>query len=82
MYLSIQNPLPMKDTNWGDAEKIKAANPSGDRPMMQVEQDLYEVSHADVGGWLAARLWWMLERLGHEGLVATPQVEPAVVGLS
>ena len=39
---------------WPDVgKKIKAANPSGDRPMMQIEQDLYEVSHAEVGGWLA-----------------------------
>lgn len=33
--------------------KIKAANPAGDRPLIEVEQELYEVSHADVGGWLA-----------------------------
>jgi GNAT superfamily N-acetyltransferase len=26
VYLSIQNPLRMRDTNWGDAETIKAAN--------------------------------------------------------
>lgn len=32
---------------------IKAANPAGDRPMLEVEQELYDVSHADVGGWLA-----------------------------
>jgi hypothetical protein len=39
---------------WPDVEKkIEAANPSGDRPMMQVEQQLYEVSHAEVGGWPA-----------------------------
>ncbi|MFL6029567.1 MAG: sulfurtransferase [Gaiellaceae bacterium] len=24
------------------------------------------VAYDDVGGWVAARLWWMLERLGHE----------------
>lgn len=33
--------------------KIRAANPAGDRPLFDVEQELYEVSHADVGGWLA-----------------------------
>lgn len=33
--------------------RIRAANPTGDRSMFDVERELYEVSHADVGGWLA-----------------------------
>lgn len=33
--------------------KITAANPLGERPMLDVEQELFSVSHADVGGWLA-----------------------------
>lgn len=33
--------------------KIRAANPTGDRPLFEIEQELYEISHADVGGWLA-----------------------------
>ena len=42
---------------WPDVgKKIKAVNPSGNRPMMQVGQDLYEVSHAGVGDWLATAL--------------------------
>ena len=27
------------------------------------------VAYDDVGGWVAARLWWMLDNLGHEGVV-------------
>jgi thiosulfate/3-mercaptopyruvate sulfurtransferase len=27
------------------------------------------VAYDDVGGWVAARLWWMLETLGHEAVV-------------
>ena len=26
------------------------------------------VAYDDVGGWVAARLWWMLEDLGHEAV--------------
>ena len=26
----------------------------------------FTVAYDDVGGWVAARLWWMLERLGHD----------------
>ncbi|MFO0707123.1 MAG: HDOD domain-containing protein [Nitrospira sp.] len=39
---------------WADVgKKIKTANPIGDRPMLDIELELYEASHADVGGWLA-----------------------------
>lgn len=33
--------------------EIKAASRAGDRPMIEIEQELYAASHADVGGWLA-----------------------------
>jgi thiosulfate/3-mercaptopyruvate sulfurtransferase len=29
----------------------------------------FVVAYDDVGGWVAARLWWMLETLGHEAVV-------------
>lgn len=39
---------------WPDVgSRIQAAQRTGDRPVMDVEQDLFELTHADVGGWLA-----------------------------
>ena len=39
---------------WRDVgDQIKTAQKTGDRPMMDIEQDLFELTHADVGGWLA-----------------------------
>lgn len=39
---------------WPDVGgRIRTAQKTGDRPMMQIEQELLELTHADVGGWLA-----------------------------
>ena len=39
---------------WRDVgDQIKTAQKIGDRPMMDIEQDLFELTHADIGGWLA-----------------------------
>ena len=39
---------------WPDVgSHIKTAQKTGDRLMMDVEQDLFQITHADVGGWLA-----------------------------
>lgn len=39
---------------WPDVgNRIQAVQKSGDRPLMEVEQDLFQLTHADVGGWLA-----------------------------
>jgi thiosulfate/3-mercaptopyruvate sulfurtransferase len=35
------------------------------------------VAYDDVGGWVAARLWWMLEDLGHEAVVVLDGGWPA-----
>jgi thiosulfate/3-mercaptopyruvate sulfurtransferase len=32
-----------------------------------VGDDRFVVGYDDIGGWVAARLWWMLENLGHRG---------------
>jgi thiosulfate/3-mercaptopyruvate sulfurtransferase len=32
-----------------------------------IGSDDYVVAYDDVGGWVAARLWWMLDDLGHRG---------------
>jgi thiosulfate/3-mercaptopyruvate sulfurtransferase len=32
--------------------------------------ETFVVAYDDVGGWVAARLWWMLDNLGHRGGVA------------
>jgi thiosulfate/3-mercaptopyruvate sulfurtransferase len=34
-----------------------------------IGDDHLVVAYDDVGGWVAARLWWMLDDLGHEGVV-------------
>lgn len=33
-----------------------------------VADDTFVVAYDDVGGWVAARLWWMLDVLGHAGV--------------
>lgn len=39
---------------WPDVgNRIKAAHSVADRPVMHIEQELLELTHADVGGWLA-----------------------------
>ena len=35
-----------------------------------VIDETFVVAYDDVGGWVAARLWWMLDNLGHRGGVA------------
>jgi thiosulfate/3-mercaptopyruvate sulfurtransferase len=35
-----------------------------------VGDETFVVAYDDAGGWVAARLWWMLENLGHAGGVA------------
>jgi thiosulfate/3-mercaptopyruvate sulfurtransferase len=37
------------------------------------------VAYDDVGGWVAARLWWMLDDLGHEGVAVLDGGYPAWV---
>ncbi|ALA60944.1 HDOD domain-containing protein [Nitrospira moscoviensis] len=39
---------------WADVgARIKAAQRVGDRPLLSIEQELLDLTHADVGGWLA-----------------------------
>ena len=33
-----------------------------------IGDETFVVAYDDVGGWVAARLWWMLDDLGHEGV--------------
>jgi thiosulfate/3-mercaptopyruvate sulfurtransferase len=39
----------------------------------------FVVAYDDVGGWVAARLWWMLDNLGHEGVAVLDGGYPAWV---
>jgi thiosulfate/3-mercaptopyruvate sulfurtransferase len=39
------------------------------------------ITYDDVGGWVAARLWWMLDNLGHRSVAVLDGGYPAWVGL-
>jgi thiosulfate/3-mercaptopyruvate sulfurtransferase len=42
--------------------------------------DDFVVVYDDVGGWIAARLWWMLDNLGHSGVAVLDGGIPAWTG--
>ena len=44
-----------------------------------VSDDHFVVAYDDVGGWVASRLWWMLENLGHERVAVLDGGYPAWV---
>ena len=47
-------------------DKFPAINRYGTQVAMAPNGD-FIVVYDDVGGWIAARLWWMLDDLGHRG---------------
>ncbi|MEA2673916.1 MAG: thiosulfate/3-mercaptopyruvate sulfurtransferase, partial [Chloroflexota bacterium] len=82
-YLEVHIPGAIHldlDTDLADRENPKAFGAPGRHPLPDprtweaamgahgIGNDSRVVAYDDVGGWVAARLWWMLDVLGHDAV--------------